>query len=267
MFSTWLRRANGAREKSATKPNRKSQFTPRLEALEDRLLLRGGFSVPLPQVQFSAVGYTAAENANDATIVVTRTGTLTGRVLVNYATSDGTGHAGVNYGATAGTLIFLPGQTSQSFHVRILNDGLVNGDQTVNLSLSTPSGGTLGSHSTSVLTITETSAQAQFSAANYTVAGNAGFATIVLTRSGDTGGTSTIYFSTTSGGTAQPRIDYTSTMSQLTFAPGETSKTIQIPIFNTGRPGTSRTIDLLLFRPGDGLLPGPQQTAVLTVQY
>ena len=105
-------------------------------------------------LQFSQPAYAIAENASSATITVTRTGSTLGTVTVNFATSNGTATAGSDYGNTAGTLTFGPGVTSQTFSVPILDDTLTEGTETVNLTLSGPTGGgTLGPQSTATLSI------------------------------------------------------------------------------------------------------------------
>ena len=107
-------------------------------------------------LQFGAATDTAAEGGAGATITVTRSGGINGTFTVHYATGDGTAHAGTDYTATSGTLTFNPGDTSKTFTVGVLNDGLSDGSQTVNLTLSGPTGGaTLGTPTAAVLTITE----------------------------------------------------------------------------------------------------------------
>jgi hypothetical protein len=107
-------------------------------------------------LQFSSATYTAAEGSAGATITVTRTGGGNGTFTVHYATSDGSAHAGTDYTAASGTLTFHPGDTSKTFTVPLLNDGLADGSETVNLTLSSPTGeATLGNPSAAVLTITD----------------------------------------------------------------------------------------------------------------
>jgi hypothetical protein len=108
------------------------------------------------QVQFAAASYSVGENGSAVTITVTRTGDATGSLTVQYATSDGTAQAGVNYMAAADTLTFGPGETSKTFTISVSDDGVADGDKTVQLTLSGATGGTLGSPATAVLTIADT---------------------------------------------------------------------------------------------------------------
>ena len=65
-------------------------------------------------------------------------------VTVNYATQDGTAHAGTNYVATSGTLTFAPGQTQQTIAVTVLDDGVVTPNLTFTILLSSPASATIG---------------------------------------------------------------------------------------------------------------------------
>ncbi len=109
-----------------------------------------------PAAQFSASSYSVNENAGTANITVSLNGSLALTTTVNYATSDGTAIAGTNYTAASGTLTFPPGQTSRTFAVPILDDGVYRGNATVNLALSSPAGLALGSPNPATLTILET---------------------------------------------------------------------------------------------------------------
>ena len=108
-------------------------------------------------LQFSAAAYSVAENAGTATITATRTGGSTGAVGVSYATSNGSATAGNDYAAASGTLSWANGDSAnKTFTVMIANDSSVEGAETVNLTLSNPTGGaTLGSPATATLTIND----------------------------------------------------------------------------------------------------------------
>jgi uncharacterized repeat protein (TIGR01451 family)/uncharacterized delta-60 repeat protein len=108
------------------------------------------------QVAFSSMAYTVSESNGPAVITVVRGGVTNTSVSVQYATADGTGHAGTNYFATSGTLNFPPGVTSTNFTINIIDDHIITVNHTVYLSLSDPQGGALlGSSSNAVLTILE----------------------------------------------------------------------------------------------------------------
>jgi fibronectin type 3 domain-containing protein len=108
------------------------------------------------QLQFSASAYTVAEVAGTVTIKITRTGGSLGAVSVHYATSPGAAIPGKDYNSASGTLNFAAGQTSATFSIVILKDPTPDGSETINLTLSGPTGGaTLGSPASAVLTIVE----------------------------------------------------------------------------------------------------------------
>lgn len=106
---------------------------------------------------FSAATYSVPENGGSIPITVNRAGGSGGAVSVNYATSNGTAVAGTNYTATSGTLNWGAGDSAaKTFSVPVLDDHTVDGSHTVQLTLTSPTGGaSLGAQSTAVLTITD----------------------------------------------------------------------------------------------------------------
>ena len=59
-------------------------------------------------------------------------------VQVDYATSDGTAHAGSDYRAASGTLTFRPGETAKTISVPVLEDSHNEGYESMTLTLSNP---------------------------------------------------------------------------------------------------------------------------------
>src|SRR5207237_7531348 len=110
------------------------------------------------KMQFSSATYSDSETnaTHNKTITVTRASGSYGAVSVHYVTSDGSATAGSDYTATSGDLNWADGDASaKTFDISITGDVAVEPDETVNLTLSAPTGGaTLGSPDTSVLTIT-----------------------------------------------------------------------------------------------------------------
>jgi hypothetical protein len=216
-------------------------------------------------LQFSAATYSVNETGGSATITVTRSGGTASNVTVAYATSNGSATAGSDYTATSGTLTFNAGDTSKTFSVLIADDSAAEGNETVNLTLSNPTGGaTLGAVSAAVLTIVDNEIAINFSSANFTVAETSKTATITVLRSGPTTAAVTVDYAT-SNGTASAGSDYTGASGTLTFTAGQASRTFTIPIINDTLDENSETVNLTLSNPTGGAQLGTQNTAVLTI--
>lgn len=108
-------------------------------------------------LQFSAPSYTVAENAGNASIEVTRVGGSAGAVSIRVTTSDGTATAGADYSATDTVVSFADGDTvAKIVMVPILEDAIIDANETVNLTLSAITGGaSIGTPSMAVLTIVD----------------------------------------------------------------------------------------------------------------
>jgi len=225
---------------------------------------------PAGQLQFSSATYSVDEMAGMATITVTRTNGSAGEVTVDFTTSDGTATAGSDYTATSGTLTLADGVTSTTFDVPIIDDTDVEGNETVNLALSNPTGGaSLGTPANAVLTIVDDDMEVplavlQFSGATYSVAENAGSVLITVTRTDNTTGVVSVDYAT-SDGSATAGSDYTATSGTLTLGDGVTSATFEVPIIDDADVEGSETVNLALSNPSEGATLGDQDTAVLTI--
>jgi streptogramin lyase len=223
-------------------------------------------SAALPHVGFSATSYTAADNAGSIAITVQRSGDTTAAVGVHYATSNGSAHAGVDYTAVAGDLTFAPGQTTKTFTISIQNDGQADGSETVNLTLSSPTGGAaLGTAATAVLTLHDPQpGQLAFSAPAYTFTESGGAAVITVSRTGGNDGTVTVQYATANG-SAAAGVDYLATAGTLTFNPGETSKSFVVPLRDRGLTQGSASLSVTLSAASGGAALGTPAEAVVTI--
>ena len=105
----------------------------------------------------------------------------------------------------------------------------------------------------------------QLSAATYNAFEGNSFS-VTVNRNGDVSAPTTIDYAT-SDGTATAGFDYSATSGTLTFAAGEFSKTISIPIINDPLyEGTSETFTLTLSNPSGGALLTSPASAVVTIQ-
>ena len=234
---------------------------------------RGG-PAPAPSagsLRFSSASFAGAEPGGPVAITVQRVGGTAGAVGVSYATSDGTATAGADYTAASGTLSWADGDSSdKTFTVTVLDDGAVEGDETVGLALSLPTGGaSLGSPSTATLTIADNDVPSagafQFSSATYSIIEDGGMATITVTRTGGTAGPVTVDYAT-SNGSATAGADYTAASGTLAWGDGDASdKTFAVTILDDAFVETNETINLALSNPTGGAVLGTQDTAVLTI--
>jgi uncharacterized repeat protein (TIGR01451 family) len=120
--------------------------------------IRGQFASPASasSVQFGSASYFVTEGAGHATITVTRFGDTSTAASVDYATSDGSAINRTDYTSASNRMTFAPGETSKSFSVLLTDDVYVEGNETINISLSNATGPVvLGSPSTATLTITD----------------------------------------------------------------------------------------------------------------
>ena len=118
------------------------------EALFDNFLVS-----PSPRIQFVATAFSAREADGAAHVQIIRTGSDESTASVDFATSDGTAHAGSDYTPVSGTIVFGVGERVKTVNIPLTNDNVIEGDETVNLDLRNSSGGRLGSITHAVLTI------------------------------------------------------------------------------------------------------------------
>jgi uncharacterized repeat protein (TIGR01451 family) len=117
-------------------------------------------------LQLTASSYTVGEAIGSAAIVVNRTGNTSGAVTINYATSDNSGlnacssvtgmaSSRCDYATSIGTLRFAAGETSKTIFIPIVDDNISDGNETFTLTLSNPSGASLGTNASATITITD----------------------------------------------------------------------------------------------------------------
>lgn len=187
----------------------------------------------------SAASYSVVENGGALEVTVQRTGGSDGTATVQYRTSDGgagvandqIAWSGSDFSSRSGTLTFAPGETSKTFTVPITNDTRVEKSEFFTIKLSNPAGGaTLGAIPAALVTIVEDDSAIEFGQSSYVVNEAAGYVTLTLVRKGGTAGSASVDLNV-SGGSAEGGKDFlVPAGKQVTFAPGESSKTVQLQI-------------------------------------
>lgn len=157
-----------------------------------------------------------------------------GPVTVVYSTANGTATAGSDYGAVSGILAFAPGETSKMVHVDINGDLLAESNETFTVNLSNPAGATLADATAIGTVIDDDGAPVlpALSIADLAVAeGNGEHAHFMFTVTLDKAATGPVTVAyATSDLTAIAGSDYVASNGTLTFAAGETSKTVHVDI-------------------------------------
>jgi len=99
-------------------------------------------------IQFATDNFAADEASGHVDFTVVRNGDTSGTATVNYNTFDESkpGHASQksDYEISLGKLTFNPGETSKTFRILLVNDTFVEGDETINVALSNPTGAGVG---------------------------------------------------------------------------------------------------------------------------
>ena len=108
-------------------------------------------------------------------------------------------------------------------------------------------------------------AKAQFALTDISVNEDAGSASVEVARTGDTTKEAAVDYLTTDV-SASDRTDYTLARGTLRFAPGETSKRINVLLTDDATPETDEQINLSLANPGDGCAIGEAASTLITVR-
>jgi hypothetical protein len=223
---------------------------------------------PTPTATISISDVTQAEG-NSGVITLTFTVSLSAAslqpVTVNFATADGTANV-TDYQPASGTLSFTPGETSKQISVLVNGDTQVEPDETLFVNLSSPVNALiLKMQGTGIIVNDDGSAGPtfQFGSGTYSVQEDLGSLTIVVIRSGDTSTAASVDY-LTGDGSAKQKSDYEYAAGTLTFAPGESSKTLTLLINEDVYVEGSETFNVSLANPAGAAL-GQQKAAAITI--
>jgi CSLREA domain-containing protein len=179
----------------------------------------------------SITGVTAIEGnsgTSTATLTVALTNPSSSIVTVDWATNGNTATSGSDFASANGTATFNPGDTSETITVTIHGDISVEGNESFFVNLSNAANGAItGAQAT--VTIADDDGTPSLTISNVAVDEDAGTATVTVLLAPSSAQTVTVNAST-SAGTATAGADYTTTNTVLTFAAGETSQSITVPI-------------------------------------
>ncbi len=219
-----------------------------------------------PDITINDVTQNEGNSLNSMVFTVSLSNASGQQVSVNYSTENGTASGGSDYvSVTNQPITFSPGETSKQIAINILGDSTVEPDETFFVNLITAINGNItDSQGVGTLTNDDTPGSIQLSASSYVVNENAGTAPITVTRTGGLSEGVTVRFVTVDGTAAQGG-DYTSIRTTLAFAPGESTKVVDIPILNDNIDEPDETVVIALESPTGGAVLGNPINAILTI--
>jgi photosystem II stability/assembly factor-like uncharacterized protein len=166
--------------------------------------------------------------------VALRLSAATGRTIsVDFSTlgdtTVGVATPGLDFVPVSGTVTFNPGEETRDINIPVIGDTIDEFNEILLLNLANPSGATLDFQELT-LSITDDDAPPQLFVTDVTVVEGAGAKALFSVRLSQFSGKPVTVGFVTADGTAAAGSDYTATTGPITFAPGQTVKTVEVPI-------------------------------------
>ncbi|GFT26657.1 hypothetical protein TNCV_3604621 [Trichonephila clavipes] len=209
-------------------------------------------------LEFEKPSYTVLENVGTMEIGIVRKEGSDGRLRARYNTKPRTALALVDFSPVSGDVIFEPGETRKTIRIPIRNDNVKESSENFEVQLHDPSVWPevfnfrgLGVRDSVLVTIRDddsTPGMLEIEKPLYRVMENEGNVELGVVRRAGSDGTIQVNF-TIIPQTAKPGEDYTSVKGLLIFEPGQTRKTIRVPITNDNVKENPETFKVQLFDP------------------
>ncbi len=195
-----------------------------------------------------------------------------GGVHFDIATADGTAQDGnpgsedSDYAAKVLTSQTIPaGSSTYSFTVLVNGDAVVEPNETFFVNITNVTGATVTDGQGQGMIVNDDSPPTVSIGDASIVEGNSGVSFLVFTVSLDHSATGTVTVDyATSDGSATAGIDYVAHSGQVSFAPGETSQTVSIPIIGDTAPENNETFTVTLTAPTNATLGDDTATGTIT---
>jgi hypothetical protein len=201
-------------------------------------------------VQFAAAAQSVSEAVGNATVTVSLDKASGADVVVPFTVS-GTATNPADHGLAAGSVTIAAGTLSKAITVPIVNDAVVENDETIILTMGTPTGATAGTTKVHTLTITDNDVAptVQWSLASQSVGEGAGSVTLTATLSAASGAAVSVPVTVAATSTAKVTDDYTVASTKLDFPAGTTSVAYTVAIVNDTANEDAETVTFVLGMP------------------
>jgi CARDB/Bacterial pre-peptidase C-terminal domain/Calx-beta domain/FG-GAP-like repeat len=200
----------------------------------------------------------AAETAagtltNSGLYTISRTGDTTTQLVVNY-TLSGTATPNDLTAPLPGSVTIAAGATTADILVNVADDSLLEGSETLILTITAPANYTLGSTSSGTVTILDNepvspnaptvSLRVEDGNAAEVSTGTPNPGSFVVSRDGDTSTALVVNYGLT--GTATPQDDYTGLTGQVTIAAGQSTATLPVTVVDDTLEEPTETLTVTL---------------------
>lgn len=225
---------------------------------------------PPGTLAFEQAEYNVTEGVPFATITISRSEGDLGEVSAELIITDGTATAPEDYQNTSPvTVEFADGQVSQTVNIPIVDDDIIENDETVNFLLDNATGGAvIGQQSTAILVIEDNDnpvGTIQFAEAKFEVDEDTPNAVITLIRSGGSQGVLRANVNLADNTATSPDDYINNSPILVEFADGQLVQTFTIPIVDDDILEDDEIVDMMLESPDGDVFFGRQKTAQLII--
>lgn len=224
----------------------------------------------LPRVSFAMTATSASEaTPTMLTLTLDKPAEVDSTVQLSLGPTE-TAAPGADFGITDNQVVSIPtGSMTVAVPMGEVNDALDEDDETVIVTLKNPSLGLLvGTNNTLTHTIIDDDAAPSigFSAATSSVAESVGTTQLTVALSAPSGKTITVVYNVDGASTATPGVDATvvGAGGTLTFAPGETTKTIDVTVVDDALNEVDETVIVQLSNASNATLASGTHTLTIT---
>ena len=177
-------------------------------------------------------------------------------ISVNFGTADGTALAGQDFAATQGLLSFGAGEMVKMVTVNLIDDNLAESDEFFQLQLTNPSGATLSTGAgTAMIGRNDAPPTSQPHVFARPIAVNEGDALAMFVVQLSAPSTNEVRVNFGTDAATSGNDDFRSYSGTLVFAPGETIKTVPVPLLNDTTAEATELFWLDLNSPVNGVVP------------
>lgn len=217
------------------------------------------------RVGFANAANTTDEEAGIAQVRVILSEPSTEAISVSFAVTGGTANRPSDFLVNDGTLTFAPGDVEETIDITVGPDGEAEGDETIELTLTNPTGGAELAIDVHTLTISmNTLPRVTFSsgtsAEDETV--SASGVTVVLDKASQL--TTSVELAVMSGTATGGGTDYSLSTTTITFNPGETSIPVPLVVVDDKIDEDNETVTLELTT-STNIVVGTQSTTTHTI--